>query len=109
MKLLLGILQHDSSPANDSRHPAIERRVAAAFAIGGLGREARGAVEALVTALRDGNPYLRNAAADALGKIGPNAEAAIPALEEAMWCDDIMVSQAAKEALARIRGGDARH
>jgi HEAT repeat protein len=54
--------------------------IAAAGALGEIGRKAKPAVPALIRALNDGNEGIRKAAALALGEIGPEAKAAVPAL-----------------------------
>lgn len=103
LKTLLDLLR-SSDGARGPGHPAADKRCYAAGALGDMGKDAAGAVDALAAALSADNIYLRSAAAEALGKIGGPAEKAIPRLEESAYADDYLVSQAAQDAIARIRG-----
>jgi HEAT repeat protein len=68
-------------------------RMAAATALGGMGRPAYVAMPALTEALRDESEWVRRNAADALGNIGqPPSEATATALVDAM-CDRRAVSR----------------
>jgi HEAT repeat protein len=58
--------------------------LAAAAALGQLGRKAKAAVPVLVQALKDPHVHIRKLAALALGDIGPDAKDAIPALAETL-------------------------
>jgi HEAT repeat protein len=57
----------------------------------------------LITALGDGNAWVRWLAAETLGRIGPAAAEAMPALTAALQDPDQEVLKAAKDALERIR------
>ena len=59
---------------------------------------------ALVEALKDKAPPVRQAAAGALGQIGPDAKDAVPDLREAQKDSNKAVSRAAGMALRRIQG-----
>ena len=65
---------------------------------------AKGAVPALIVALKDKNGRVRLSAVHALGRIGPAAKAAVPALTKALKDEYSIVRQAAEEALKKIRG-----
>ena len=67
-------------------------RAGAAAALGCMGEPARGAVPALIEALKDDSEWVRRNAADTLGNIGPLARSAVPALIEALR-DDRPVSR----------------
>src|SRR5262249_40159735 len=54
-------------------------RIRAALLLAKLGPDAKKAVPALVRALDDKDPFIRDAAASALGRIGPAAKEAAPA------------------------------
>ena len=77
-------------------------RMAAARALGIIGPEARGAIPALVGALRDSEAGVRWEAAAALGRIG---EDSVPALVEALWDRDVKVRHAATYALGAVGPG----
>ena len=62
------------------------------------------AVPALIKALRESKPAVRQAASEALGRLGPAAKAAVPALSEALKDSDFFVRAAAAFALWRIDG-----
>jgi HEAT repeat protein len=62
-------------------------------------------VAALVGALKDGAPDVRQVAAQALGAVGRDAPDAVEALEESLKDETPWVRQQAAEALDRIRGG----
>ncbi len=70
----------------------------AAEALGALGSEAAGAVNALRQALNDDLPYVRIRSAEALAKIGP---AAIPAFIDALKNENTEVRATAANALGR--------
>jgi hypothetical protein len=62
------------------RSPDSNARRYAASALGGIGPEAKEAVPALITTLKDQNVDVRRYAASVLGEIGPPAKEAVPAL-----------------------------
>jgi HEAT repeat protein len=70
-----------------TRGNSAERKEAATF-LGEIGREARRAVPALITALKDKDLDVRGNAARALGQIGPAALSAVPALTRALKDDE---------------------
>ena len=76
----------------------------AAAALAQLGPEARDAVPALTSALRDPEWAVRRQAALTLGKIGPEARSALPALTKLGQGDPHgLVRSAAREALKQLR------
>ena len=77
-------------------------RMAAARSLGTIGPEARGAVPALIGALRDPEAGVRWEAAAALGRIGKDS---VPALIEALWDRDVRVRHAATYALGAVGPG----
>ncbi|WP_435007352.1 HEAT repeat domain-containing protein [Tundrisphaera lichenicola] len=76
--------------------------VAAAKALGRIGRDSREAIDALAKALDDTDQPMRSVVAQALGDIGPKAAPAIPALIEALGDQDLSVAEQAVWALERI-------
>jgi HEAT repeat protein len=81
-----------------------ETRKDAAAALGEIGPPAKGAVSALVTALKkDVDEEVRRNAATALGDIGPAAKDAVPALTEALKDEDEDVRSSAEESLKKIQ------
>ena len=80
-------------------------RTAAARGLSVAGVEAAGAVPALIDALRDQTPDVRQWSALALGRIGPEARAAVEALTEveADENENRMVANAARTALRQIQ------
>jgi HEAT repeat protein len=80
-------------------------RAGAAATLGRLGRQAKPAVSALVSALDDPRAEVRGRAAWALGEIGPEARAAVPGLVE--LARDAEVGWQAIDALGKI-GPEAR-
>lgn len=80
----------------------------AAYAIGGMGADARSAVPALIAALQDPEPTVRFPVCIALREIGPDAKAAVPALTEALDDRNDDVAAMARKALIRITGEDPR-
>jgi HEAT repeat protein len=68
------------SADNVSAQCGSEARVQAALLLARLGPEAKAAVPALVRALKDRDPFIREAAASALGRVGPAAKDAAPDL-----------------------------
>lgn len=86
------------------KSPKWETRRQAAFALGTLGKDGRGAVRALAVALHDDEPRVRFNAALALFKIGPEggAEGAVPDLSEALDDDVPLVRMDAAMALFRL-------
>lgn len=78
-------------------------RFRAADALGGMGPEAEGAVDALILALRaDPDARVRASAALALGNIGEAAAKAIPHLKHALESDAADLRVSAETALERI-------
>jgi HEAT repeat protein len=67
-----------------------------------IGPEAKSAVPALTTALKDKDLFVRRFAAEALGKIGPEAKSAVPALKTALRDQKKEMQQAAVEALGKM-------
>jgi hypothetical protein len=76
--------------------------------IDALARIGKPAVPALVEALHDPNPDLRDQAALALARIGPDAEAAVPDLIAALNDDNEVVRKDAVRALGQIGPQAAR-
>ncbi len=65
-------------------------RVRSATALGRIGPKAKLAVGALILALSDADPVVRDAAAEALGSIGADAETTIPALAKIHAVDSLL-------------------
>ena len=78
-------------------------RTAAARGLSVAGVEAPGAVSALIDALQDEAPDVRQWSAIALGRIGPEARAAVGALTEVENDENRMVANAARTALRQIQ------
>ncbi len=76
-------------------------RFDAASALAEKGAEAKEAVDALITALRDKSPEVRGQAAKALGAIGEAAQKAVPSLLNLVRRDP-KAREAAAEALVKI-------
>ncbi len=74
----------------------------AAMILARMGPQAKTAVPALVTALRDDDPQTRREILFALGSIGPAASAAVPALIKSLDDEDMDVRYSAAFALGRI-------
>jgi HEAT repeat protein len=68
------------SAKSSSAQCGAKERLQAAKLLADLGPEAKAAVPALVRALKDKDPFIREAAAGALGRIGPAAKEAAPDL-----------------------------
>jgi HEAT repeat protein len=85
-----------------------ERRRVAAYALGSMGPEARGAVKALSLALRDETWAVRTLAARALGAVGKEAQAALPRLRDATADPDPMVRIRAALAVWQV-GGETKY
>lgn len=92
--------------------PALQRALAdedatlrlwAAFALGGIGADARDAVPALMRQAADSDHALRAVAVEALGKIGPAASAAVPVLIKALKDPEPRVRTWSAVALGRIK------
>lgn len=81
-------------------------RAMAARALGEI--RDRGAIPALIGALRDRSPEVRIAAAQALGRFGPDASLAVPALKQLAADSDRRLAGEAERALERITRGGAR-
>src|SRR5947209_2622819 len=84
--------------------PAVQAQ--GAYGLSRLGPDARGAVPALIEALK-GGPLVRENAALALGRIGPEAADAVPALTVALHDPEWAVRRQAALALGEI-GAKAR-
>jgi HEAT repeat protein len=80
-------------------------RSAAAYALGGIGKDAKDAVPALILVLQDKDKDVRSNAANALGRIGKDAKDAVPALILVLQDKDVRSNAA--NALGRI-GKDAK-
>jgi len=80
----------------------LEKRVAAARAVGRMGAEGKSAAPALLVALKNPNPGLRREAACALARIGAHAEDAVPVLVEALQDPDAPRRVEAVDALAAL-------
>ena len=85
---------------------APQTRNAAAYAISGMGPEAKSAVPALIEALKDPVAAVRFPVIIALREIGPDAQAAVPALTEALDDQNDDVAAMARKALLKITGKD---
>lgn len=77
-------------------------RLYAAKALGLMGPDAEGAVDALIGGLKDPSARVRRAAAEALRRIGPGAKAAVPALIASMQDAEKSVRLHAVDALGSI-------
>ncbi len=95
-----------SSWVLDLKGLAPQTRNAAAYAISGMGPEAKSAVPALIDALKDPIAAVRFPVCIALREIGPDAEAAVPALTEALDDQNDDVAAMARKALLVITGKD---
>ncbi len=71
--------------------PDFVLRRSAAFVLGEIGPEARGAAVALGKALKDSDASVRYDAAQSLSVLGPDAKAALPALIAALAEEDVEV------------------
>jgi HEAT repeat protein len=81
-----------------------ELRTAAIGAVGAVGaNEGRSAIPALIEALSDTDPRVRQMAAKTLGKFGTAARGAVESLNLALEDSDTDVQKAASEALLNIR------
>ena len=81
----------------------INRRAAAAEALGVLNTSPEIVVPELITLLDDPRARVRAAAAMALGRLGPSAVDAIPALQQATDDEYLTVQLRAEDALAEIQ------
>jgi HEAT repeat protein len=95
-----------SSWVQDLKGLAPQTRNAAAYAISGMGAEAKSAVPALIEALKDPIPAVRFPVCIALREIGPDAQAAVPALTEALDDQNDDVAAMARKAILKITGKD---
>ena len=93
-----------SSWIADLNADAPQTRNAAAYAISGMGPDAKAAVPALIAALDDPAAAVRFPVCVALREIGPAAHDAIPALEKTLDDQSDDVAFMAKKALQAIRG-----
>jgi HEAT repeat protein len=67
--------------ATELKHPEVRVRLAALYALESFESEAAGAVDAMVEAAKDSNPFVRWGVARVLGKIAPGqADKAVPVL-----------------------------
>jgi len=89
----------------DDREPVM--RAAAAEALGGIGFNARAAVQPLLAALKDSDPQVRETAAEALADINVDAKTVVPALVGLFADPDVNVRCAAANSLAAF-GTEAR-
>jgi HEAT repeat protein len=90
------------------KHPSLERRRVAAYALGTIGPDARTATTPLTRMLGDEQAILRLFAARALGNIGKDAKSALPRLGNATTDKDVQVRIQAALAVWQI-GGQADH
>lgn len=97
-----------SSWVADLKGAAPYTRNAAAYAIGGMGADAKPAVPALIEALKDPEAAVRFPVCVALREIGPAAKDAIPALTETLDDRNDDVAAMARKALIKITGEDPR-
>lgn len=97
-----------SSWIGDLKGLAPQTRNAAAYAISGMGADAKPAVPALIEALKDPEAAVRFPVCIALREIGPAAKEAVPALTEALDDRNDDVSAMARQALIKITGADPR-
>jgi HEAT repeat protein len=97
-----------SSWVADLKGAAPYTRNAAAYAIGGMGPDAKAAVPALIVALKDPEAAVRFPVCIALREIGPSAKDAIPALTETLDDRNDDVAAMARKALIKITGEDPR-
>lgn len=85
------------------RHPSdADLRASAAWSLGFIGNFPDITVPALVLALRDASPRVREEAVNALAKYGTNAVAATPVIRQLMSDNDRRVREAATVALERV-------
>lgn len=78
-------------------------RLAAARALGGIGRDAAPAVEALVEAMADTGWDARDTAAEALGMIGARGDLSVPALVASASDGDPILRMSCMRALGRMK------
>ncbi|MEO8139074.1 MAG: HEAT repeat domain-containing protein [Gemmatimonadota bacterium] len=97
-----------SSWVADLKGAAPYTRNAAAYAIGGMGADAKPAVPALIEALKDPEATVRYPVCVALREIGPAAKDAVPALTETLDDRNDDVAAMARKALVKITGEDPR-
>jgi HEAT repeat protein len=97
-----------SSWVADLKGAAPYTRNKAAYAIGGMGADAKPAVPALIEALKDPEPTVRFPVCIALREIGPEAKEAVPALTAALDDRNDDVAAMARKALIKITGEDPR-
>ena len=92
----------------DLKGAAPYTRNKAAYAIGGMGSDARPAVPALIEALKDPEAAVRFPVCVALREIGPAAKDAVPALTQTLDDRNDDVAAMARKALIKITGEDPR-
>lgn len=97
-----------SSWVGDLKALAPQSRNAAAYAISGMGADAKPAVPALIEALNDPEASVRYPVCIALREIGPAAKEAVPALSKALDDRNDDVAAMARKALIAITGVDPR-
>ena len=103
--------QHEGKPLGQwmkqARNESPEIRVAAATALGKMGRQTEKAIPPLAVLVRDPDQAVRVHAIRALAEIGPAASETVPTLTALLRDDDASVRRAAAGALGRM-GNDAR-
>jgi hypothetical protein len=103
----IGAFGADAAPAvNDVAKalddPAVEVRIAAAWALSQMGTAGAPAIPTLERTLSDPNPLLRSVSAVALRAMGPAAAKAIPGLVKALDDSSFPVRAVAAEALGNL-------
>lgn len=76
--------------------------------LGNVGKADKAVIPALIGAVADSDPAVRDAAVLALLNIGPDAADAVDALNRALSDQDPIVRAHAAKALARVQGAGER-